>query len=154
VCNYDKLRDQLMAIPTIAPFSSSSSDPFARRWILDKDATRHVCSEPNMFDDDNKTTLWVVFSSANKHNIKSTPRRLVNVFYNPRSLEGSRALFIRCWSWIVLAETPSLCGTWLFTKTQLSPLVVERLLPAFPSTSLQCSALVLSSESTRGRRRG
>jgi hypothetical protein len=46
-----------MAIPTIAPFSSSSSDPFARRWILDEDATRHVYNEPNMFDDDDKATV-------------------------------------------------------------------------------------------------
>jgi len=74
-----------MAIPTIAPFSSSSSDPFTARWILDKDATHHVCNELNMFNDDNKATLWVVFSSANKHDIKLTPRRLTNVFYDPHS---------------------------------------------------------------------
>ena len=74
-----------MAIPTIAPFLSSSSDPFVARWILDEDATHHVCNEPNMFDNDNKATIWVVFSSANKHNIKSTPRRLANVFYDPYS---------------------------------------------------------------------
>jgi hypothetical protein len=38
-----------------------------------------------MFDDDDKATIWVVFSSANKHDIKSTPRRLVNVFFDPHS---------------------------------------------------------------------
>jgi hypothetical protein len=72
-----------MAIPTIAPFSSSSSDPFVARWILDENATRHVCNELNMFDDDNKATVWVVFPSANKHDIKLMPRRLTNVFYDP-----------------------------------------------------------------------
>jgi len=74
-----------MDIPTIAPFSSSSSKRFATRWILDEDATRHVCNEPNMFSNNDEATVWVAFSSASKHDMKPTPRRLANVFYDPHS---------------------------------------------------------------------
>jgi hypothetical protein len=53
------------------------------------DATRHVCNQDSMFDDDD-TTVRVVFASAIQHDIK--PRRLMNVFFDPSAKVNTFAI--------------------------------------------------------------